>query len=120
MAYVALHSRQSSRSLPDASPGRYSSGRPHRGQSGSRSSMIRSATWSSGRRRPPARRGRRRDGPEQEVGLVEEGDVGLAPSVAALIRGVQRVELVGREDVAAGVREAPGRREQAAHEHVRG
>ena len=65
VAYVALHSRQSSRSLPDASPGRYSSGRPHRGQSGSRSSRIRSATWSSDRRRPPARCGRVGTGPSR-------------------------------------------------------
>ena len=44
VVYLTLHSRHSSRSLPDASPGRYSSGRPQRGQSGSRSSKMRSAT----------------------------------------------------------------------------
>ena len=119
VAYVVLHSRQSSRSRPDASPGRYSSGRPHRGQSGSRSSRIRSATWSSRGRRPPVRR-RFGTRPEQDVGLVEEGDIGLAPSVPAVLRGLQRVQLVGREDVAPGALQAPGRREQTAQEPVGG
>ena len=70
-------------------------------------------------RRPP-RAGAlraRRDGPEEEVGLVEEGHVGLAPSVTCLFSGVQRVQLLRREDVASGIREASGRREKPAHEH---
>ena len=118
VAYVTLHSRHSSRSLPDASPGRYSSGRPHRGQSGSRSSKIRSATWSSDRRRPRARCRAAGTGPSRTSASSRRAtSASLHPSPPS-VDGVQRVELVGREDVAPGVRETPGRREETTHEHL--
>ncbi len=71
------------------------------------------ATVVGSRRALPARR----DGAEEHIGLVEQGNVGFAPSVFFLIRPQQRVELIRCEEVAPSVRETSGRREETAHEH---
>src|SRR4029453_3594278 len=52
--------------------------------------------------------------------LVEESDVGLGPSIARLAPGRQRVDLLGREDVARSTCYAPRRREETANQDLGG
>ena len=120
VAYVALHSRQSSRSRPDASPGRYSSGRPQLRAVGQPLLQDPLGHVVEPRSAPAGARGRVGTGPSRTSASsrrATSASLHPSPSVA---RGVQRVQLVGREDVAPGVRQAPGRREQTAQEARRG
>ena len=118
VAYVTLHSRHSSRSLPDASPGQVLERAPAARAVGQPLFQDPLGHVVERRSSPAGAPRSRRDGPEEDVGLVEEGHVGLAPSVVFLVRRqCSASSSSAREDVAPGIRETPGRREQTAHEH---